>query len=198
MLNINITGNTLKISEGDLVLYQVQAKKFIHHSKTYPKLVGLDGRDWGKEIREAGASERSEFLTTYVSRGPDRTIDLFTMDDYVIVREGQIVLFQMYANEFEFLSNLLAHYEDGWDPWVEAYEFILNKKGRYQYLEKHTGSRFSTDTIRIDLDTGEQVNITELERWIHYRKNPGACACTGCFMILFIFIIFLLIVQPWR
>ncbi len=193
MLNINITGNTLKISEGDLVLFQIQAKKFIHHSKTFPKLME-DGRDWGKEIREAGACTRSEFQATYVSRGPDRTIDLFTMDDYVIVREGEIVLFQMYADEFEFLADRPASY-GGWDPWIEAYEFILHKKGRYQYIEKHNGSRYTTETIRIDLDTGEQVNITELERWISSRKNPG---CYGCFVVLIIFIIFLLIVQPWR
>lgn len=197
MLNINITGNTLKISEGDLVLYQVQAKKFIHHSKTFPKLIGLDGRDWGKEIREAGGSERSEFPLTYKSRGPNRTIDLFTTDDHVIVREGEIVLFQTFADEFEFFTNRPAFYE-GWDPWLEAYEFILHKKGRYQYLEKHTGSKYSTETIRIDLDTGEQVNITELERWILSRKVPGSDGCYGCFVILIIFIIFLLIVQPWR
>ena len=196
MLNINITGNTLKISEGDLVLYQVKAKKFIHHSKTFPKLME-NGRDWGKEIREAGACTRSEFQTTYVSRGPDRTIDLFTMDDYVIVRVGEIVLFQMYANEFEFLADRPASY-GGWDPWVEAYEFILNKKGRYQYLEKHNGSKYSTDTIRIDLDTGEQVNITKLEGLIKIHKDPVSFACTGCLAILFLIILIILSARPWR
>lgn len=196
-LSIHITGNTLTISDGALVLYQVKANKIIHHSKTFPQLVDQNGRDWSKDIREASEGERPEFRTTYSAAGPDLTIDLFTVDDYVVVREGPIIRFQMQAN-FNSYSDHEGVYDDGWDPLVEAIEFTLHKKGNYQYIENHNFEYGRDgDLLRIDLDSGDRVNISELERTIKTRKeapkkqDPNALGCCGCAVILFILFLLL-------
>ena len=198
-LHIDISGNKLTIREESTVLYTVSAAKIIVHSKKFPTIIDQDGRDWSKDIREAPESERPEYTMTFISEKPSRTIDLFLQDNYAIVQEGQIVRFQMKYDSCNMLCDREGIYEDGWDPLVEAMEFTLHKKGRYQYVEKNNGRSWITDTIRIDLDTGDQVNISALERGIEIRKNPPpkkkepstASGCCGC--AAFLFILFLLI-----
>lgn len=198
-LNVEISENSLTIREGSTILYTITAGKIVVHTKNFPIIVDQDGRDWSKDIREAPQSERPEYVITYVLDESDRTIDLFTTNGYLVVREGPIVLFQMKVDSCNMRCDREGIYEDGWDPLVEAMEFTLHKKGRYQYVEKHNNKFSNTDTIRIDLDTGDRVNISELERGIEFRKNPppakkkqsDAAGCCGC--AAFLFILFLLI-----
>ena len=198
-LHIDISENKLTIREDSSVLYMVSASKIIVHSKKFPTIVDQDGRDWSKDIREAPESERPEHTMTFISEKPNRTIDLFLQDNYAIVREGPIVRFQMKYDSCNMHCDREGVYENGWDPLVEAMEFTLHKKGRYQYVEKHNNYSHRTDTIRIDLDTGEQVNISQLERGIEFRKNPPpkkkepstAAGCCGCAVILFILFLLL-------
>lgn len=200
-LHIDISGNKLTIREESTVLYTVSAAKIIVHSKKFPTIIDQDGRDWSKDIREAPESERPEYTMTFISEKPSRTIDLFLQDNYAIVQEGQIVRFQMKYDSCQMHCDREGIYEDGWDPLVEAIEYTLHKKGRYQYIEKYHVYRFwfNTDTIRIDLDTGDRVNIDELERVLQSRKNPQpkkkepstAAGCCGCAVILFILCILL-------
>ena len=205
-LHIDISENKLTIREDSSLLYMVSASKIIVHSKKFPTIVDQDGRDWSKDIREAPESERPEYTMTFISEKPDRTIDLFLQDNYAIVREGPIVRFQMKYDSCNMRCDREGVYEDGWDPLVEAMEFTLHKKGRYQYVEKNIDRSWKTDTIRIDLDSGDRVNISELERMLEARKNSTsaktkpssqnanqstAAGCCGCAAILFILFLLL-------
>lgn len=205
-LDIEISENALTIRENFRVLYTIVAGKIIVHTKNFPKLVDQEGRDWSKDIRESPESERPEYKFTFTTGKSNRTIDLYTLDDYVTVYEGQIIRFQMQADSCSMHCDFEAVYEDGWDPLAEAVEFTLHKKGRYQYIESHHPPHRG-DLIRVDLDSGDHVNISELERVLKARKNPPpaktksssqnanqsatAAGCCGC--AAFLFILFLLL-----
>ena len=179
-VTIDISGNYVTIRDESSVLYSVSAGKIVVHPSQIPQLLGNAGEDLSKKIRE---TQYSELITCTLTLTPGgfggRCVELFMEKESASLREGERELFSIKAEKFQMNMKESPKLDLHFPTELEIYEYIQKKPGNYQYVKGAWG-----DLTRIDLDTGDRVNMNALEKQIARLKNgapAGGCGC--CLMI---------------
>lgn len=179
-VTLDISGNTITIRDESYVLYSVSAGKIVVHPSQIPQLLGNTGEDLSKKIRE---SPHSELITCTLTLTPggfgNRCVEVFLKTDSVSLREGDRELFSINADSIKTKMAECPKLDLHFPTELEICEYIRNKPGNYQYVQG-----IFNDITRIDLDSGERINMNALEKKIARLKSglpAGGCGC--CLMI---------------
>ena len=179
-VTLDISGNTITIRDESSVLYTVSAGKIVVHPSKIPTFLDSSGKDLSESLRKKSCCELVTCTLTLTPGGfEDRCVEVFLKTDSVSLQEGGRELFSINADCIETKMAESPKLDLQIPTELEVCEYLHKKPGNYQYVQGVFG-----DITRIDLDSGDRVNITALEKKIARLKSgvpAGGCGC--CLMI---------------